>query len=550
MLAPTSLSFRSGYHGDYNQIVASDNGFVLGWGDERNGTNPDAYAHIIKPEDAATNNEEFNLFPLEPSQNVQAGFAANFNLKVDAFDSRFALPSNPIASASSTVDGAEGLSYSFNRTDTQTLSMRVTANSNTAPGTYPITAKVTINGIEHWTTVRLQVSSPFDLARGAQALTSLRESHYVPDAAADAQNDLHVVTGVDTRRGYGTFGGLAYTRFRNGFATQTTPIASESDPNVRLEDPRIGVDDAGNITISWIRWGDSAQPENIFMKRSTDGGVTFSAAINVTRNTGSVVYINNDLAVGRNGSINVVVETASQVFFLRSTDGGATISAPINVTSRSPATVQGINPAIAVDAAGAASITFDGFNASGQRDIFFTRSTNGTTFSTPLNLSAILSTSTNVQADSPTIAIDGTGNINVAFSRRDLTRNEQEIYFCRSTNNGTSFSPTINVTKTTALGTRSFVPNIGVDRRGNIGISASGLGPGLIFPGGRDVIFVTSSDGGASFSPFINASSNIGVQLFFAITVTDWNGNLATMWADESGGTAQVMLAQPRGTAF
>jgi hypothetical protein len=316
--------------------------------------------------------------------------------------------------------------------------------------------------------------------------------------------------------------------------------------SINLEDPRIGVDDAGNITISWIRWNEPGVPENIFMSRSTDGGATFSAPINVTRNTGTAIFINNDLAVGRNGSINFAVETGSQVFFLRSTDGGATISAPVNVTSRAPITIAGFTPAIAVDTTGAVSITFDGANASGQRDIFFTRSTTGTTFSTPVNLSNILSTSTTIRADSPSVAIDGAGNINVAFSRRDLTRNEQEIYFCRSTNNGTSFSPARNVTQTTVQGTRSFAPNIGVDRRGNIGISAGGLGPGIIFPGGRDVIFVTSSDGGASFSPFINAASNIGLQLFFPVTVTDWNGNLATIWADESGGTTQVMLAQPR----
>jgi hypothetical protein len=551
LLAPTSFSFRAGYHGDYNQMVAGENGFILGWGDERNGINPDVYAHVIRPEDAATNNEEFNLFSLEPTQSVLAGFATDFHLKVDAFDSQFALPANPTAAASSTVEGAEGLSYSFSRTDAQTLTLRVTANPNVAAGTYPITVRLTINGVEHWTTIRLHVASPATLARAPQALTSLRESHFIPRAVADAQNNLHMVTGMNTRRGFGTFGSLVYTRLRNGDTVQTTPIATESNFNVRLEDARIGIDDAGNINISWIRWGEAGVPENVLLRRSTDGGQTFGAVINVTRNTStSVAFINNDLAVGRNGSINVAAETGSQVFFLRSTDGGATISAPVNVTSRSPASVRGINPAIAVDAAGAVSITFDGFSSTGLRDIFFTRSTNGTTFSTPLNLSGILSTSTNIQADSPTIAIDGAGNINVAFSRRDLTRNEQEVYFCRSTNNGTSFTAARNVTGTTAFGTRSFVPSIGVDRRGNIGISAGGLGPGLIFPGGRDVIFVTSSDGGASFSPFINVSNNLGVQLFFATTVTDWNGNLAALWADESGGTTQVILAQPRATVF
>jgi hypothetical protein len=554
LLAPTPSGFRAGYHGDYNQIVASDNGFVLGWGDERNGLNPDVYAHIIRPEDAATPNEEFNLFPLQPAQSVPAGLTATFDLKVDVFDSRFALPNNPAASASSTVEGADGLRYSFSRADAQTLNLRVTATRNVASGTYPITVKLTINGVEHWTTVRLNVASPFDLAQAPQALTSLRESHYVPDAVADAQNDLHVVTGVDTRRGFSTFGGLVYTRFRHGYALQTTPIASESNPDVRLEDARVGVDDAGNITISWIRWGETGVSENIFMRRSTDGGATFSAPISLSRNTtGALVIINNDLAVGRNGSINSAFDgfdlsagALRSVFFVRSTDGGTTLSPRLNVSSRTPTTVQGLTPAIAVDAADAVSIAYDGISSTGQRDIFFTRSTNGTTFSPPLNLSRILSTSTTVLADSPSTAIDGAGNINIAFSRRDLTRNEQEIYFCRSTNNGTSFSPAVNVTRTTVQGTRSFAPHIGVDARGNIGISAGGLGPGIIFPGGRDVIFVTSSDGGASFSPFINASTNIGLQLFFPVTVTDWNGNLATIWADETGGTTQVMLAQPR----
>ena len=553
LFAPTSLSFRAGYHGDYNQIVASDNGFVLGWGDERNGINPDVYVHIIKPEDAATPNEEFNLFSLQPAQNIQAGFAANFDLKVNAFDSQFALPANPTASASATVEGADALSYSFNRTDAETLNLQVVTNSNTAPGTYPITASVTINGVEHWTTIRLNVSSPFELAQAPQALTSLRESHYAPDAVADAQNDLHVVTGVNTRRGFSTFGGLVYTQFHNGYAVRSTPIASTSDPSTRLEDARIGVDNAGNITITWIMSGGSAGPSNILMSRSTDGGATFSPPLSVSRNTtGALIIINNDLAVGRNGSINATFDAIDlltglrNVYFARSIDGGATLSPLVNVSFSSATTFQGLTPAIAVDAAGAVSIAYDGISSTGRRDIFFTRSTNGTTFSTPVNLSGIFSTSTSVLADSPTLAIDRAGQINVAFSRRDLTRNEQEIYFTRSTNNGSSFSPAVNVTKTTGQGTRSFAPHLEVDARGNIGISAGALGPGLIFPGGRDMVFVMSSDGGANFSPFINVSNNIGLQLFFPITVTDWNGNLATVWADETGGTTQVMLAQPR----
>ena len=557
LLTPTSLSFRPGYHGDYNQIVAGQNGFVLGWGDERNGVNPDVYAHLITPQEAAQSNEEFNVFPTTPAQNAIAGFDAGFDIRVPAVDSQFALPNNPTVSAISTVEGAEGLSYTFTKTDAENLNVRVASNSNMPAGTYPITVKVTINGVEHWTTLRLSLSAPLALSQPAQTLTSLRESHYAPDAVADAQNDLHVVTGTNTRRGFTTFGGLVYTRFRNGYELQTTPIASVSDPNTNLEDARIGIDDAGIITITWTRWGGTAGADNILMSRSTDGGTTFSTPAIVSRNlNGFLIIINNDLAVGKNGSINSIFDAidattgARHIYFARSTDGGATFSSQVNVSLQSPITITGITPAIAVDAAGAVSITYDGISSTGRRDIFFTRSTNGTTFSAPVNLSGILSTSTNVLADSPTIAIDGTGNINVAFSRRDLIRNEQEIYFCRSTNNGVSFSTAVNVTKTTAQGLRSFAPHIGVDTRGNIGISAGGLGSGLIFPGGRDVIFVTSSDGGANFSPYVNASANIGLQLFLPITVTDWNGNLATMWADETGGTTQVMLARPRGTGF
>src|SRR5882724_4682044 len=98
--------------------------------------------------------------------------------------------------------------------------------------------------------------------------------------------------------------------------------------------PQLAVDLGGNIYVVWE--DDTDTNSNILFSRSTDGGVTFSAAKSLSNTSGS--SFNPRIAVDAGGSINVVWQDSpdffrtSNVFFSRSNDGGNTFSTPINLS--------------------------------------------------------------------------------------------------------------------------------------------------------------------------------------------------------------------------
>jgi hypothetical protein len=94
----------------------------------------------------------------------------------------------------------------------------------------------------------------------------------------------------------------------------------------------------------------------------------------------------------------------------------------------------------------------------------------------------------------------------------------------------------------------AFFPVVGVDERGRVGIAWVSSVPGLVSPGGRDIFFSQSSDGGRTFSTAINLSQNIGhlgQTLGPPSVVTDESGELMVLWEDETGGNSQIYLLTP-----
>src|SRR3989442_2373205 len=163
---------------------------------------------------------------------------------------------------------------------------------------------------------------------------------------------------------------------------------------------------------------------------------------------------------------------------------------------RSPA-ASVIAPVIAVDSSGAVMIAFLGATGSKPPDIYFSQSTDGSTCWTPVSVAGASAVSVNPPSvSSPSLAVDRSGHVLVAFIRIDLTRNEQDVYFSRSTDGGITFSEPINASKTSLRGIRSFVPYVSTDSAGNVGLAWGVFGPGPLFPGGRDVYFSKSTDGG------------------------------------------------------
>jgi hypothetical protein len=165
--------------------------------------------------------------------------------------------------------------------------------------------------------------------------------------------------------------------------------------------PYAVVDSSGNIAVMSNSFDQNTATHTLSFTRSTDQGKTFSAPVVVATTSEFVTPDAERLAVEADGAIDVVfvADRASggadgDVQFARSVDHGATFSTPSTLAP-------GGFPDIGLDSCGGINVAWDNLV-----DIFLTRSTNGKTFSTPVNLTHLSTT----VAFRPQIAADSRGN--------------------------------------------------------------------------------------------------------------------------------------------
>jgi BNR repeat-like domain len=188
---------------------------------------------------------------------------------------------------------------------------------------------------------------------------------------------------------------IMFSRSLDGGMTFSTPLNVSNNPNECAEFPYLFVDSTGAVNLAWTTIsgfqddnGPLVNPNELYFARSTDQGTTFStpvALVGINQYTG----VGDDfsgvgdpqIAVESNGAIDVVFDanttTDTIALFARSTDGGTTFSTPLTL-----ATGGANSPTIAIDSCGGIDVAY-----AGASDIFFSRSTDGVTFAPATNLS-------------------------------------------------------------------------------------------------------------------------------------------------------------------
>jgi hypothetical protein len=343
-----------------------------------------------------------------------------------------------------------------------------------------------------------------------QNVSSNPGASYLSQVAVDSKGSINIVW-VDNTPGYYA---VFFSRSTDGGATFSTPQNLSTDPAVSAGGAQIAVDSSDNINVIWP--GFAGQWE-IFLSRSSDGGVTFSAPKNISNNLGGAD--SPYMAVDSAGNINVVWVGASPsvpriVFFSRSSDGGATFSTPVAV-STSPS----YGPQVAVDSAGNINVAW----IQGQFYGAFSRSSDGgTTFSPPKVISG------NSDFLGLLMALDSKGNIYIVWD----TQPYGNIYLSHSSDSGATFSFT-NITNNTSS-TSPLAPQIAIDPRGNINV---------VWAEFQDIFFGRSSDGGATFSTPQNLSNDPG-DSYAPQIATDSSGNINVVWQDKTPGNYDIFFTR------
>jgi hypothetical protein len=278
----------------------------------------------------------------------------------------------------------------------------------------------------------------------------------------------------------------------------------------------------------YIVWQDETLSVNgtddVFFKRSTDGGASFGDTINLSNDTGDST--DPDIASSNDGGTYVVWrdDTAGteQILFQRSSDNGASfetgLSEHLTLTNNTIKNIDAIEPQIASDKSNVYVIWSQGNFDQGLTDVFFKRSTDGgAAFDDIINLS----NNPNSQSSLPTIALLD-NDVYTVWS--DGPFNNGEVYYRNSADGGASFGDTINLSNDTG---DSIRPEISVSDS-NVFIVWQNQAMK-----GDNVFSKRSTDGGASFGDTINLSNNQGDSTNPEFSVNS-SSSVYTVWQNQA----------------
>ncbi|MBI4560304.1 MAG: carboxypeptidase regulatory-like domain-containing protein [Candidatus Hydrogenedentes bacterium] len=286
------------------------------------------------------------------------------------------------------------------------------------------------------------------------------------------------------------------------FPVDATGIRDQSGAD---QIPRAATNGSGTWVAVWASVksldGTIGTDQDIFVSRSTDDAATWSAANTRALNSNAAIDIGidrpPDIACDGSQVFVVVWETNDDlvnlgtgldlgtdpdIVFSRSTDGGVTWSDIASLhpvfagTSDNTAggSIEDTEPRIATDRSGTWLVVYRSTNnlagGSGEREIHFCRSTdNGATWSAPAKVNSTPELGDDLL---PAIATDGAGNWLCAWQSTEnlggLIGNDEDILYATSADNGLSWSPVgiVNTSAATDGFTNDFRPSVASDGRG------------------------------------------------------------------------------------
>jgi len=290
----------------------------------------------------------------------------------------------------------------------------------------------------------------------------------------------------------------------------------------------------GKVYVVWYD-NDSGNTEIMF-SRSEDSGKTYSSPLNLSNNAGSGQF--PSVAIDSDGHIHVAWQDTqdgfSDIFYVKSTDGGATFTAPVNISNE---TEGATNVSLAADDKGnvfAVWIT--------PRAVSMAHTDSNQNINNPFISKTVVYTPSNGEGlvSTPMLTINNENNsekFHLVWS--DSLKSERQIRYMQSTDLGATFSAPITLAK----GVDISRPAIAVDGLNNyvyVAYISNDEDPSEIF-------MTTSSNGGLTFpdpdvNPPVNITNNSGVSINPSLAV-DTSGALYFAWQDTSVGNYEAMFS-------
>ena len=243
-----------------------------------------------------------------------------------------------------------------------------------------------------------------------RAITGTSGDSFYADLAAGPSDHLHMVWNAYPQVYYktSTDGGAGWTTGRR--LTWSGGLSGY---------PALAVDSSGDLHVVWDN--DATGKDEIYYKKSTDEGVTWTATKRITWTSGESYY--SAIAPGASQNIHVVWNDNTpgnyEIYHKKSTNRGDTWTATKRITWTSGTSWL---PAIALDPSGDLHVVWQDFTP-GKAEIYYKKSTDGgDTWSTTQRI-----TWTSDDSYRPAIAVDSSGNLHVVW--QDETPGNTEIYY-------------------------------------------------------------------------------------------------------------------------
>lgn len=276
-----------------------------------------------------------------------------------------------------------------------------------------------------------------------------RASFFGPSPSIGAGTDGVAYLAFAGWSGSTTGDDIYFTKSSDGGRTWSMPIRVNDDGSAAPQaEPSLALDPANNV---YIAWTDARSGNNdVYFSKSVNGGISFSANLRVND-----IVTNSqsepDLAVDPvNPHLVHVVWTDTRtpimgpdIFYANSTDGGLSFNPSLRVNDDVTGAEQG-QPAIAIAPNRDVYVVWrDPRSAAKGPDIYFSKSTDlGATWTPNIYVNSDVG---NVVQQDPTIAVDASGTVYVAWTDNRNLNTAPDIYEAWSANAGASFGANVQV---------------------------------------------------------------------------------------------------------
>jgi len=285
--------------------------------------------------------------------------------------------------------------------------------------------------------------------------------------------------------------------------------------------PRIAAGSGGNL---FLVWRDNL-PGNaeIYFKRSTDGGVSWSAPKRLTWS--SSLSHHPAVAADPSGRIHVVWHDDNsgnnEIYYKRSTDGGNTWSSINRLTWNSG---ESENARITADSGSGIHVIWKD-DTPGNSEIYYKRSTDsGLSWTAPKRL-----TWNPENSRYPSIAADSGSGIYIVWD--DDSKGNYEIYFKKSIDWGSSWSAVKRLTWNSG---GSYIPDIDISSGGGIHVTWFDN-----TPTNTEIFYKRSTDGGSNWSALTRLTWDTSSSDSPSIAADSGSG-IHIVWSDYNFGNWEV----------